>query len=188
MHSDYCRVSGRTVNDWLSDPGQIPDFLKNLESMGWIKRGENPDNSRLWRLIQSDRAEMFGVFNAYEQQILQDWIWSKPATALNVPCAGHNAPRVVSFRARQRVLDSLGQSSERPDRTGSPREVIRHRFTGEDQSRQGFGSDLRLLEQEVAMSGSKQEAMKTLSALMSSSRHHTSAGLMATRMFSKLLG
>src|SRR5690606_26017674 len=28
LHSDYCRIDGRTVNDWLSAPVQIDDFLQ----------------------------------------------------------------------------------------------------------------------------------------------------------------
>jgi hypothetical protein len=31
MHSDYCRVAGRSVNDWLTEPAQIPAFLAALE-------------------------------------------------------------------------------------------------------------------------------------------------------------
>ena len=38
-HSDYCRIGGRGVNDWLSQPDQIPAFLAALEQAGWIKRG-----------------------------------------------------------------------------------------------------------------------------------------------------
>jgi hypothetical protein len=67
MHSDYCRVAGRSVNDWLGQPAQIPDFLAALEKAGWIKRGEEPENSRFWRLVHGEKAEMFGVFSAYEQ-------------------------------------------------------------------------------------------------------------------------
>ncbi|QNA88980.1 iron-containing redox enzyme family protein [Massilia sp. Dwa41.01b] len=78
MHSDYCRVAGRSVNDWLGDPAQIPGFLGALESAGWIKRGEDVEHSRFWRLIHGERAEMFGVFSAYEQQVLRDWILHPP--------------------------------------------------------------------------------------------------------------
>jgi hypothetical protein len=65
MHSDYCRVAGRSVNEWLADPARIPAFLGALEEAGWIKRGEAVENSRFWRLIQGDRAVMFGVFSSY---------------------------------------------------------------------------------------------------------------------------
>jgi hypothetical protein len=73
-HSEYCRVAGRSVNDWLDDPGQIPSFLHALESAGWIVRGRAPAESRFWRLLQGERAEMFGVFSSYEMQVIHDWI------------------------------------------------------------------------------------------------------------------
>ncbi|UCJ19242.1 iron-containing redox enzyme family protein [Pseudomonas sp. MM211] len=81
VHSDYCRIEGRTVNEWLSQPGQVHGLLEALERRGWIRRNEDPQNSRFWQLVQGDRAAMFGVFNAYEQQLLHDWIagdWTPP--------------------------------------------------------------------------------------------------------------
>ncbi|MBC7500858.1 MAG: iron-containing redox enzyme family protein [Herminiimonas sp.] len=188
MHSDYCRVGGRTVNDWLSQPRQIPAFLKSLESTGWIKRGEAPENSRFWRLIQSERAEMFGVFSSYEQQVLQDWIWSMPAALAQENRAGHLAPRVPSFRAQQRALDTSSPAAQNIERSGPMRGMVRHRFAGDEEGRQGFGADLRLLEQEIALPGNKNDAMNTIIPLMSPTAHHTAAGLMATRVFIKLLG
>lgn len=81
VHSDYCRIEGRTVNEWLSQPGQVRSFLDALQKRGWIRRDEDPQSSRFWQLVQGDRAAMFGVFNAYEQQLLHDWIagdWTPP--------------------------------------------------------------------------------------------------------------
>ncbi len=180
MHSDYCRVAGRTVNDWLSVPEQIPDFLQSLESAGWIKRGEDVENSRFWRLIQGERAEMFGVFSAYEQQVLRDWI-AAPRENAFVP------PRVATHRAKQRSLGILGQHSARQHRPAETRGIIRHAFPRDDLDDQEFGSDLRLLEARIAMFDNKEEAMQALTALMSPAAHHTSAGLMATRVFIRLL-
>lgn len=74
VHSDYCRIEGRTVNEWLSEPGQVRAFLDALQKRGWIRRDEDPQNSRFWQLVQGERAAMFGVFSAYEQQLLHDWI------------------------------------------------------------------------------------------------------------------
>ncbi len=74
MHSDYCRLEGRTVNEWLAAPGQSREFLQVLEKKGWIKRGENPNLSRFWQLIDGPGAVMFGVFNGYEKQLIRDWI------------------------------------------------------------------------------------------------------------------
>lgn len=74
MHSDYCRFEGKTVNQWLSAPEQLPDFLTALENKGWIKRHQDPQASRFWQLIDGDGAAMFGVFSPYEKQLLRDWI------------------------------------------------------------------------------------------------------------------
>lgn len=165
MHSDYCRVAGRSINEWLSDPQQIPQLMAELETAGWIQRGQPPENSRFWRLIQSERAEMFGVFSAYEQQVLRDWIVTPP--------------RVPSYRARQRSLDTLGM--QHTPRRGPPRGIVRHH--GDD----GNDSPLRQLEQQVATLGSKQAAMQLLLARMTPARHHHPLGLMATRMYRQLI-
>jgi hypothetical protein len=74
MHSDYCRFEGQTVNQWLATPEQLPGFLQALQNKGWIKRHEDPQASRFWQLIAGDGAAMFGVFNAYEKQLVHDWI------------------------------------------------------------------------------------------------------------------
>jgi hypothetical protein len=175
MHSDYCRVAGRSVNDWLADPKQIPDFLAKLEESGWIQRGEDVEHSRFWRLIQGERAEMFGVFSSYEQQVLRDWI-TTPRDATATARTG----RVLSHRARQRALDSLTQHVQR---SGYPeRGLIRRRPAGS-----GGDTELHQLEERVAAAAGKPEAMAMLATLMSPSVHHTALGLMATRMYSQLL-
>jgi hypothetical protein len=74
MHSDYCRFEGKTVNQWLGQPGQIGAFLQALEDKGWIKRNQDPAESRFWQLIEGAGAAMFGVFSGYEKQVLHDWI------------------------------------------------------------------------------------------------------------------
>ena len=74
MHSDMCRIDGRTINEWLDSSGRIPALLEALQSKGWIRRHRDPADSRFWRLIKSDRAPMFGVFSDYELQLLHDWI------------------------------------------------------------------------------------------------------------------
>ncbi len=74
MHSDYCRFDGKTVNQWLAQPGQIGAFLQALEDKGWIRRNQDPGESRFWQLIDGAGAAMFGVFSGYEKQVLHDWI------------------------------------------------------------------------------------------------------------------
>lgn len=176
MHSDYCRVAGRSVNDWLAEPAQIPAFLAALEEAGWIKRGEAVEHSRFWRLVEGERAEMFGVFNAYELQVLRDWITSHPDGG---QAAG---PRVLTARARQRTLDQHGLGTERG--TAFPVRGLIRRHTGADA--QDTGNELRVLEQQVAASSGKQEAMALLARLLSPEVHHTTVGLMATRMYTQL--
>ncbi len=177
MHSDYCRVAGRSVNDWLAEPGQIPGFLAALEAAGWIKRGEEVEHSRFWRLIEGERAEMFGVFSSYEQQVLRDWIVSGPDGVAK-------QERVLSHRARQRTLDNLGQHA---DRSGDfpERGLIRRRAARASAS--ASDSELALLEQRVASAAGKGEAMALLLELMTPAQHHSAAGLMATRMYTQLL-
>ncbi|MNH17755.1 hypothetical protein D3C79_774400 [compost metagenome] len=81
MHSDHCRLQKRTINQWLAEPGAMPAFVDALQAQGWIRRGENPVNSRWWQLIDGPAAAMFGVFTAYEKQLWHDWIaddWQAP--------------------------------------------------------------------------------------------------------------
>jgi hypothetical protein len=175
MHSDYCRVAGRSVNEWLAVPGQIPGFLAALESAGWIKRGEEVEHSRFWRLIEGERAEMFGVFSSYEQQVLRDWIVTAPGAAVK-------QERALTYRARQRTLDNLGQHAERSSQFPE-RGLIRRRPARDTES----ANELGLLEQRVAAAAGKSEAMALLLALMTPAQHHSAAGLMATRMYTQLL-
>ncbi|WP_312936638.1 iron-containing redox enzyme family protein [Pseudomonas sp.] len=74
LHSDYCRLDGLTVNQWLSEPGRCREFLTVLENKGWIKHDQDPADSRFWQLMDGPGAPMFGVFNGYEMQLLRDWI------------------------------------------------------------------------------------------------------------------
>ncbi|WP_409488369.1 iron-containing redox enzyme family protein [Pseudomonas promysalinigenes] len=82
MHSDRCRLSGRTINEWLAEPGSMPAFVQALEDQGWVKRNADPKESRFWSVIEGPTAPMFGVFDAYEKQLWYDWIagsWQGPA-------------------------------------------------------------------------------------------------------------
>ena len=188
MHSDYCRVGGRTVNDWLSDAEQIPAFLKALEDAGWIVRGEPAEHSRFWRLIQGEHAEMFGVFNEYEQQLLRDWI-ALPVSSEKgrIPDAGATASRAPSFRMQQRQVAAAKRSgdSKRVQYIGTARSIFRK--THEHEGVDDFTSELRLFEQKLSSLNSEDAVMRTLINMMSPAHHHTKVGLMATRMFSKLI-
>lgn len=74
VHSDHCRIDGRTVNQWLGAPGRMGEFLAALQARGWIRRNQDPQDSHFWQLIDGQKAAMFGVFNPYERQLLHDWI------------------------------------------------------------------------------------------------------------------
>ncbi|MDB5771566.1 MAG: hypothetical protein JWM42_1940 [Burkholderia sp.] len=186
MHSDYCRVGGRTVNDWLSDPAEIPGFLASLEKAGWIKRHQDPKNSRFWNLIQGDKAEMFGVFTAYEQQVIFDWI-SGDISAAGKSASGE--PRQLAYKARQRLHDSLGHHSTNRHHRAATRGIIRRRFSHgtEVNDQDEFNAELRMFEETLASLSNKEETMSMLTRLMSPSDHHTAPGLMATRIFTRLL-
>jgi hypothetical protein len=117
LHDDRCRIQGRTVNEWLSRPAGIPDMLRALESTGWIKRHQNPTNSRFWKLIEGDRPLMFGVFSSPEKQLIFDWIsghWQptrqrKPRLALmsnNLEASGVAVPANVV-----KSFDALGDEA-----------------------------------------------------------------------------
>ena len=198
MHSDYCRVGGKTINSWLSEPGQMGAMLQELERAGWFVRGAAPEQSRFWRLLQGERAEMFGVFSAYEQAVLADWIRAgAPAQAAND--AGERASAVVdtvaqrtqtekvrsvSYRARQRATTRTEVAAVARNRT--PRALLRNHPA--DQSGVEIGNPaLRSLEQRIAALPSKHERMALLASLMSPALHHSATGLMATRMFAQLM-
>ena len=181
MHSDYCRVAGKSVKQWLSDPAQLPAFLDSLEQSGWIKRHQSPEGSRFWKLLQGEHADMFGVFNLYERQVIHDWIAGDSA---------YGASRQFTFNAQQRQLGSLERGEDIRHHKGEPRGIIRdHNFKARGKAEQldDFNRELRALEEQLARSFSKESAMARLIPLMSPAHHHTGPGLMATRIFSALL-
>lgn len=74
IHNDKCQFAGQTINQWLSDPNQIQDFLNILIEKNWIIRNEAVENSRFWQMIDQPNGRMFGVFNSTEKQVIKDWI------------------------------------------------------------------------------------------------------------------
>ncbi|MDX5410659.1 MAG: iron-containing redox enzyme family protein [Thauera sp.] len=156
MHSDHCRIGGRSVSQWLGERGNIPAFLDAMQQHGWIKRGRPPSESRFWQLIRGERAEMFGVFSAYEVQVLEDWIAGGAAEA-----------STRSFRQMERLRRARAKTGEQPAETP------------DDEPR---------LEERLAECVDRGSLLDALPRMMSPSRHHTVAGLFATRMFSEMLG
>ncbi|MGN6390608.1 MAG: iron-containing redox enzyme family protein [Burkholderiaceae bacterium] len=180
-HADYCRVAGRGINDWLSDPDAMPAFLDALQEAGWIRRGRPAADSRFWKLIDGERAEMFGVFTAFEQQAIRDWIEDGAADAANAA-----APE-PGFRQRQRRREAVGKGRENGGsaRRRTARGIIRHPAAAP--AANDFESELRALERELAAAPSREEAMTLLAGWMSPAAHHSAPGLMATRVFVEML-
>lgn len=165
MHSDYCRIGGRHVNDWLGEPEAMPQFLAALQQQDWIRRGERAENSRFWALLQGERARMFGVFTGYEEQLLRDWMQGP-------------APGTSEFQ-RQRA--SMPMTPGAPPARHPPRNILRPATRGTG------ANELAQLNQQLSMLDSKDEIMDVLRAHMTPSHHSTPLGLMATRIFSRLL-
>lgn len=188
LHSDYCRVAGRTVNDWLGDPAQLPAFLASLEQKGWIKRNQNPEESRFWKLIHGERAKMFGVFTAYEQQLIYDWIAGTPGREEGEPAAEARPGAPLTRRRRKMQMSGLDASRPRATAALDARGIIRGRASHHPAPADEFSAELRLLEEKLAALSSKEEMMAALIRLMSPATHHTAAGLMATRIFTRLFG
>ncbi|RYY85555.1 MAG: iron-containing redox enzyme family protein, partial [Comamonadaceae bacterium] len=163
-HSDYCRVAGRSVNDWLGDPQQMPAFVDALRQAGWIKLGEPAENSRFWGLLQGDRAEMFGVFTSYELQVLHDWLRGAGA-------------------ADGRPYAEAAPTADRPRRRATFRAMVRNAVPLDaDTAQAGLDPDLALLAEQLR---TLEEPARTalLVRAMSPAQHWTPAGLEATRQF-----
>ena len=167
-HSDYCQVGGRKVNDWLSQPGQVPAFLDALKQAGWIRLGEPVQHSRFWGLLQGERAEMFGVFSDYELQVIHDWIRGA-ASSDGQAFAEQEAPagraRRPTFRAQAKLAEARGRSCPS---AGSDDDLL--------------DPDLQALREQLPRLTDDQQ-MALLVRAMAPARHWTPAGLHATRLF-----
>lgn len=169
LHSDYCRIGGKTVNEWLATPKQIQDFVEALEKTGWIRRNEPPENSRFWNLLVGDKGAMFGVFSAYELQIIYDWIAGE---SLEV-----SAKRRTSYRNRRQYFDGLRQTpcQSRSSHNNGEKKALSDEFTTES----------NLLADALTKAADKSAAMDLLIPWLSPVYHHTAVGLMATRIFTE---
>lgn len=170
MHSDYCKFEGRTVNQWLAEPGKIPDFLKALENKGWIKRHQDPQLSRFWQLIEGAGASMFGVFSPYEKQLLRDWITGNG-------CQQDGQSQVIprrAFSGHQRSQFMPGKVAGRGvTPIGLPAKSV-------DMDMDRLRTELQIM--------SQQDQLLYLIERMSPGRHSSPAGLLATRLFAEFVG
>jgi hypothetical protein len=169
-HSNYCRFEGRSVNEWLSDPANIPQFLATLENKGWIQKNQSPTESKFWRLLTGERAEMFGVFSGYELQLIHDWIsgdsvWGarRYTDVSEAPPGTTGLPkRPLSFRAISRLQE---ERRVRLDR-GSP-------VTGS------------LLTEHITSAGAE-KPLDFLVGMLAPGRHWTLAGSAATQEYARM--
>jgi len=168
-HSDFCKVEGRSVNEWLSAPDDMSAFLTALERAGWIKKNRPVDESRFWKLLQGERAEMFGVFSGYELQVIHDWIRGQASAdgasfdaAVVTDTAGSTAAprRLMSFRVAERL---------RQAQRGTPRHT-----------EASLDADLAIFRERYPLLEGDEQRQLLVQAL-SPALHWTPAGLEATR-------
>lgn len=164
-HSDFCKVAGRSVNDWLSSADNLPAFLSALEQARWIQRNQPVNDSRFWHLLQGERAEMFGVFSPYELQVIHDWLRG-PASADGAPfetgATAGGSTRQMSFRVAERLKAAKGTRSE--------------------PAAAGLDTDLDIFEERYPLLDAAEKRHLLVQA-MSPALHWTPVGLLATKMF-----
>lgn len=165
MHNPHCRIGGRNLQEWLSDDEGMPGLLQALQHHGWIKRHQDPRWSRFWQLVESGQAVMFGVFSAYEKQVLYDWIAGDALQSL--PKHERLGP---SWRVRKRQARTFTA-------TGQPSKVVRL------MPHEGYNEEQQLLAQQLAALPDHASRMRLLGSWMSPGLHHLPTGMHATRLF-----
>jgi heme oxygenase-like protein len=190
LHSDYCRIAGRSVSEWLSTPGGMPEFLPALVSAGWIQRGAEPDESRFWRLLKDESAPMFGVFDDYEKQLIRDWIVDAPPYGDDGTNAGATRrPNVNRFRRRgpaRPVAAADPGGSGRAARIGVG-QAIRRQLADLSPAERA-DDDVRVLAARLADVDETAIAVDALQGFLSPANHPSPAGRLATRICSGLIG
>lgn len=177
VHSDYCKIRGMTVNEWLSDSEQIPRFLEALVEEGWIRRNQDPDNSKFWHLLQGSKAKMFGVFSPRERGVIYEWIageWHNSGQADN---RVFNADRQLKSSVQGRSKLSIPRAAPIPAPC-----ILALRDTLVDQAKGVEKQKDASLQTKMGEKLSP-EMMRQLIELMAPGKHHTPAGLRATRIF-----
>lgn len=164
LHGSACKVGGRSIGEWLGERGSVRGFLAKLEEIGWVRRHQDPAQSRFWRLIEGDQAPMFGVFSGYERQLVHDWIAGRLAAQATPP---RRQPAMPSLRSGRAAIPAPGDAADCVEGDGE------------------FGSDARILRRRLAESSDPDAAMRLLASMMSPAGHHTPAGLLATRLFAQ---
>lgn len=175
MHANRCLIEGKTINAWLADPDQVARLLYVMQKTGWIKRHQDPEQSRFWQVIAADKAPMFGVFTAYERQVIYDWIAgdvleSLPRLArLGPPARKAETMSKKESQQRGNVYDL--RSGRRLIEAGLPADDIHQEQLSLERYLHGLGH----------------KRMEFLVDWLSPAKHHTSLGLCATRYFKDYL-
>ena len=166
MHTPHCRIGKRHLQEWLSNGEAMPELLQALRNHGWIKRHQDPCRSRFWQLVENDQAVMFGVFSAYEKQVLYDWIAGDALESL--PKHERLGP---SWRVHKRQASALTTTTQ-------PSKVIHLMPHNKSQNK-----EQQLLTRQLAALPDHASRMRLLWSWMSPGLHHLPAGLHATRLF-----
>lgn len=173
MHANRCMIEGKAINEWLSQPDQVARLLNVMEKTGWIKRHQDPAQSPFWQAIHAEKAPMFGVFTAYERQVMYDWIAGDVLEGL---------PRLARLGAPWRRIVQVPE----PEGLGnvydlrSGRRLVTSPLESND-----FNHEQLSLDRYLQGLGSKR--MDFLIDWLSPAKHHTSLGLCATRYFKAYL-
>lgn len=188
LHSDYCLIGGRPVSDWLASPHKVSELLSALQSTGWIRRGEDPQHSRFWRLLTDEQAPMFGVFDGYEQQLLRDWIKVEGKGMPKATLASDFKRKAIvrnpnRFRQSQLTQTAEDTASVPPSGASFKQIIAHHRASAPSP---GVCADVDILFQQLAGVNSQAEAFSVLNVMLSPANHPTPAGLVATRLYADL--
>ena len=173
MHSNYCRIAGRHVNDWLQRKEEIPKFLAALQRTDWINLGMPVKKSRLWNLLEGNRADMFGVFTAYELQVIHDWI--RGDASMDARAYTETVPHEL-----RSIRPSYKTTAKMPALSNDTESDEKARRNAENYLDTDF---LALTGQLESLKGPEYEAL--LIKAMAPELHWTPAGLYATRLFSQ---
>ena len=192
LHSDYCRIAGRTVAEWLATPGGMPAFLQALVAAGWIRRGAPLNESRFWRLLNDESAPMFGVFDAYEKQLISDWIADAPPyvdESGGDDAAALQRPNVNRFRRRgaARAIAVSEGPCLRQTPPAPVGQVIRRQLADLSVADRA-DDDVRAVADRLADVDETAAAVDALQGFLSPANHASPAGLLATRICSGLIG
>ena len=102
-----------------------------------------------------------------------------PPAAGSTAVAAMFAPPVISADAPAPEPDAGANGA-------APRSILRHNFPADEHAWETIGSELGLLEAQIASCASKAEAMTMLARHMGPAVHHQPLGLMAARVYGQL--